>query len=128
MVAIKNLSLQVLEDQKQLECLAEAEEELSEVTERIEFLIRELRQLQEEVNSVRCVGEIPLGEENIEMDPIENLHAQLRNDMERFADLMARFSIGEASVKEDRDQLEGALEIKLAVLEGLKRARDRELL
>ncbi len=127
MIAIENLSLQVLEDQKQLECLAEAEEELSEVTERIEFLIRELRKLQDEVNSVRSVGEIPFGE-NMEMDPIENLHAQLRNDMERFADLMARYSIGEASVKEDRDQLEGALEIKLAVLEGLKKERDRELL
>jgi hypothetical protein len=57
-------------------------------------------------------------------DPIVNLQKQLLADMERFGDLMHRYNLGDASAKESRDQLEGGVEIKLAILEGLKREQE----
>lgn len=58
------------------------------------------------------------------LNPISNLQAQLLSDMERFGTLMHRYNLGDASAKEERDQLEGAVEIKLAILEGLKRIEE----
>lgn len=57
-------------------------------------------------------------------DAIEHLQTQLLEDMERFGDLMNRYALGEVAIKVARDQLEGAVEIKLAILEGLKREQD----
>lgn len=57
-------------------------------------------------------------------NPIANLQAQLLADMEVFGDLMHRYNLGDASAKEARDQLEGAVEVKLAILEGLKREEE----
>ena len=64
----------------------------------------------------------------METEAIEALQAQLLNDMERFGDLMNRCALGETAVKDERDQLEGAVEVKLAILEGLKRLTDEMLL
>jgi len=60
----------------------------------------------------------------VTLNPISNLQAQLLSDMERFGTLMHRYNLGDASAKEERDQLEGAVEIKLAILEGLKRIEE----
>ena len=60
------------------------------------------------------------------MNPIENLQNQLLDDMERFGDLMNRQTVGDVAVQTERDQLEGAVEIKLAILEGLKRLQEEE--
>ena len=57
-------------------------------------------------------------------NPIANLQAQLLADMEVFGNLMHRYNLGDASAKEERDQLEGAVEVKLAILEGLKREEE----
>jgi hypothetical protein len=63
----------------------------------------------------------------VETEAIECLQTQLLNDMERFGDLLNRVALGEAAIKAEQDQLEGAVEIKLAILEGLKRLQDEEL-
>ncbi len=63
----------------------------------------------------------------METEAIECLQTQLLNDMERFGDLLNRFALGDATIKAERDQLEGAVEIKLAILEGLKRLQDEDL-
>lgn len=63
----------------------------------------------------------------METEAIECLQTQLLNDMERFGDLLNRFALGEEAIKAERDQLEGAVEIKLAILEGLKRLQDEDL-
>ena|GEM_PF-4258218 len=60
------------------------------------------------------------------MNPIEHLQNQLFDDMERFSELMNRQASGEVAIKKERDQLEGAVEIKLAILEGLKRQQEEE--
>lgn len=57
-------------------------------------------------------------------NPITNLQTQLLADMERFGTLMHRYNAGDVSAKEERDQLEGAVEVKLAILEGLKREEE----
>lgn len=62
----------------------------------------------------------------METEAIMHLQAQLLKDMERFGDLMNRYTLGDVSVKTERDQLEGAVEVKLAILEGLKERQDRE--
>jgi hypothetical protein len=54
-------------------------------------------------------------------NPIENFQAQLLADMEQFGELMHRHNRADATAKVLRDQLEGAVEVKLAILEGLKR-------
>ena len=56
--------------------------------------------------------------------PIENLQEQLLVDMARFGELMNQYANGNTSVKQERDQLEGAVEIKLAILEGLRRLEE----
>ena len=63
-------------------------------------------------------------EATVAPDPIANMQAQLLKDMEQFGDLMNRYAVGDTAVKEERDQLEGAVEIKLAILEGLKREEE----
>lgn len=60
------------------------------------------------------------------MNSIEHLQNQLLDDMEQFSDLMNRQAAGDVTVQAERDQLEGAVEIKLAILEGLKRQREEE--
>lgn len=62
----------------------------------------------------------------METEAIAHLQAQLLKDMERFGDLMNRYTLGDVSVKTERDQLEGAVEVKLAILEGLKQRQDME--
>jgi len=64
----------------------------------------------------------------VKTNPIVNLQTQLLADMERFGDLMHRYNQGDASAKEERDQLEGAVEVKLAILEGLKRDEEEYMI
>lgn len=61
------------------------------------------------------------------LNPIASLQAQLLADMERFGNLMHRYNLGDTSAKIERDELEGAVEIKLAILEGLKRIEEEEM-
>jgi len=63
----------------------------------------------------------------VTLNPITNLQAQLLTDMERFGNLMHRYNLGDALAKDERDQLEGAVEIKLAILEGLKRIEEESM-
>ena len=62
------------------------------------------------------------------INPITNLQTQLLADMEKFGDLMHRYNLGDVSAKEERDQLEGAVEVKLAILEGLKRDEEAHMI
>jgi hypothetical protein len=64
----------------------------------------------------------------VTLNPITNLQTQLLADMEKFGDLMHRYNLGDASAKEERDQLEGAVEVKLAILEGLKRDEETHMI
>jgi hypothetical protein len=63
----------------------------------------------------------------VTLNPIASLQAQLLADMERFGNLMHRYNLGDTSAKIERDELEGAVEIKLAILEGLKRIEEEEM-
>ncbi len=47
--------------------------------------------------------------------------------MERFGNLIHRYNLGDTSAKVERDELEGAVEIKLAILEGLKRIEEENM-
>ena len=62
------------------------------------------------------------------INPITSLQTQLLADMEQFGNLMHRYNLGDASAKEERDQLEGAVEVKLAILEGLKRDEEAHII
>ena len=62
------------------------------------------------------------------LNPIVNFQTQLLADMEKFGDLIHRYNLGDASAKEERDQLEGAIEVKLALLEGLKRDEETHMI
>jgi hypothetical protein len=64
----------------------------------------------------------------VTINPITNLQTQLLADMEKFGDLMHRYNLGDVSAKEERDQLEGAVEVKLAILEGLKRDEEAHMI
>ena len=56
------------------------------------------------------------------MTASENLHRQLTVDLIRLHNLVAWYIMGHTYVKQERDQLAGAIEIKLALLQGLERA------
>ena len=131
MSTTETLHQQIVHDLNQLAVLTAAQKEFGAAQNYIQYLMGELEQLCFEVRTNFCYEDVPRRGETREEDtvnscPIENLQEQLMKDMERFGGLMNRYSLGEASVKQERDQLEGALEIKLAILEGLKRAQEQE--
>ena len=55
------------------------------------------------------------------MSAQDALRRQLLADMDRLHDLILRYAGGDKSVKQERDQLEEAVQVKLAVFWGLKR-------
>ena len=131
MSTTETLHQQIVHDLNQLAVLTAAQKEFGAAQNYIQYLMGELEQLRCEVRTSSCYEDVPRRGEIREEDtvnscPIENLQKQLMKDMERFGALMNRYSLGEASVKQERDQLEGALEIKLAILEGLKRLQEQE--
>ncbi|MCZ6635590.1 MAG: hypothetical protein O7G87_19490 [bacterium] len=131
MSTTETLHQQIVHDLNQLAVLTAAQEEFGAAQNYIQYLMGELEQLCFEVRTNFCYKDVSRRGETREEDtvnsgPIENLQEQLMKDMERFGGLMNRYSLGEASVKQERDQLEGALEIKLAILEGLKRLQEQE--
>ncbi len=50
------------------------------------------------------------------MTPHEALRRQLTNDLNRLHNLILRYATGDSAVKAERDQLEGAVQVKLALL------------
>ena len=131
MSTTETLYLQIVHDLNRLAELKAVQKEFGAAQSYIQYLMGELEQLRFEVGTSSCCEDVPRRGETREEDtvnscPIKNLQEQLLKDMERFGALMNRYSMGEASVKQDQDQLEGALEIKLAILEGLKRAQEQE--
>ena len=54
------------------------------------------------------------------MSAVETLREQLMADLERVGDLAVRFALGDKSVKQEKDQLEGAVEIKEVILASLE--------
>ena len=53
------------------------------------------------------------------MSAVETLREQLMADLERVGDLGVRFALGDKSVKQEKDQLEGAAEAKEVILASL---------
>ena len=130
MSATETLHQQIVNDLGRLAFLTDAQEKFCVAQDYIQYLMGELEHLRTEVRSVchnaATANRASQEEDTVEACPIEILQEQLMSDMERFGELMNRYSMGEASVREERDQLEGALEIKLAILEGLKRAQEQK--
>ena len=48
------------------------------------------------------------------------LRRQLLGDLDRLHDLILRYAAGNRAVKQERDQLEGAVQVKLALLGGME--------
>jgi hypothetical protein len=51
-----------------------------------------------------------------QMAPHEALRIQLQDDLLQLQDLILRYAGGEKTVKPERDQLEGAVQVKFALL------------
>ena len=122
---IRQLRRQIRRDLDRLKRLEKTENAYSEARRFLRYLMGEIRERQDEVCRARLVQRLRGGSTHKEAElathPVKNLQAQLMGDLERFGVLMGRYAMGERSVKAERDQLEGAVEIKLAILEGLKR-------
>ena len=58
------------------------------------------------------------------MTPYEALQEQLLADIERLHDLILRYAHGDSAVRQERDQLDGAVQIKLALLGACRRSFD----
>ena len=52
------------------------------------------------------------------------LRSQLKADLERLHGLILRYALGDRSVKQERDELEGAVQIKFALWRALNRTAD----
>ena len=52
----------------------------------------------------------------------ENLYQQILRDIIRLFNLVALFALGDISLEQERNQPEGAIKIKLALLRGLEPA------
>ena len=57
---------------------------------------------------------------SVEVMVQENLYRQILNDLIRLCNLVALFALGDTSLEQERNQLEGATQIKLALLRGLE--------
>ena len=55
------------------------------------------------------------------MTPHEALRLQLFDDLERLHTLILRYAHGDSAVKRERDQLEGAVQVKLAIWKAAQR-------
>ena len=51
----------------------------------------------------------------------DNLHRQLLEDLHRLHDLILRYARGDRSARPQRDRLEGAVQIKFAIWQTLRR-------
>ena len=51
----------------------------------------------------------------------EDLYRQILTDLIRLCNLVALFALGDASLEQERNQLQGAIQIKLALFRGLER-------
>ena len=49
---------------------------------------------------------------------------QLIEDLDRLLDLIVRYAQGERNLKQDRDRLERAIQVKMALLAGKKESAD----
>ena len=58
------------------------------------------------------------------MDPEEALRKQLCNDLDRLHNLILRYAAGDSSVGRERDRLEGAVQVKFALLRAARSAFD----
>jgi hypothetical protein len=61
------------------------------------------------------------------MTPHEALRQQLFDDLDRLHVLILRYANGDSAVKPERDQLEGAVQVKLALWRAVRCGFDTEL-
>lgn len=58
------------------------------------------------------------------MTPHEALRQQLVQDLNRLHDLILRYAAGDRAVRPERDQLDGAVQVKFALLRAARSAFD----